>query len=181
MQPRVISESKHFDIIIKRLAYQLIENHDDFSKTVLIGLQPRGIFLLHRLVKELENILKDTKIVSGELDITFFRDDFRLKPLTPQATKIDFVIDGKQVILIDDVLFTGRSIRAALNAVQSFGRADKIELLVLVDRRLSRHVPVKPDYVGLKIDAVTEEKVKVNFIETTGKDEIILLSEGEQC
>src|SRR5690606_37161239 len=131
-QPKIIPQSKHFDINIERLAYQLIANNDYFSKTVLIGLRPREVFLLYRLVKELENILKDKKIISGELDITFFRDDFRLKPLTPQATKIDFVIDGKQVILIDDVLFTGRSIRAALKAVQSFGRADKIELLVLV-------------------------------------------------
>lgn len=181
MQTRIISEDKHFDIVIKRLAFQLIENHEDFSETVLIGLQPRGIYLLHRLIKELQHNLPDTQFTFGELDITFFRDDFRLKPLTPQTTKIDFIIDGKKVLLIDDVLFTGRSIRAALNAIQSFGRADKIELLVLVDRRLSREVPVKPDYTGIKIDAVVEERVKVNYIETTGKDEIILLQHDEIC
>jgi pyrimidine operon attenuation protein/uracil phosphoribosyltransferase len=175
MQSRVITGSKQFDIIIKRLAFQLIENHEPFDNTVLIGLQPRGTLLMERLVKELKNLNPDKSFIYGELDITFFRDDFRLKPLKPQSTNIEFVIDDKKVILIDDVLYTGRSIRAALNAIQSFGRASKIELLVLVDRRLSREVPVKPDFTGIKVDAVQAEKVRVNYKETTGTDEIILL------
>ncbi|MFN4122362.1 MAG: bifunctional pyr operon transcriptional regulator/uracil phosphoribosyltransferase PyrR [Flavobacteriales bacterium] len=180
MSARKIIGSKQFDIIIKRLAFQLIENHTPFTDTVLIGLQPRGIFLMNRLLNELKKLQPTHEIEHGALDITFFRDDFRLKTLVPQSTKIDFVVDNKKVVLVDDVLYTGRSIRSALDAIQSFGRASKIELLVLVDRRLSREVPVKPDYTGIKVDAVSAERVHVNYIETTGVDEIILLPE-EQC
>jgi pyrimidine operon attenuation protein/uracil phosphoribosyltransferase len=143
-----------------RFCHQLIENHDDFLNSALIGLQPRGISLARSIRKELE-LLLGKKILYGELDTTFFRDDFRQKPLLPQHTSIDFLIDGLNVILVDDVLFTGRSIRAALDALQHHGRPAGVELLVLIDRRLSRHVPVQPDYSGITVDAVFSEKVKV--------------------
>lgn len=163
MQPRFILEKNHFDRTLTRLCYQLIENHDTFDNTAIIGLQPRGTLFSRAIVAKLKSLL-DHDILYGELDTTFFRDDFRQKPLIPQNTSIEFVVDDKMVILIDDVLFTGRSVRAALDALQQFGRPAAVELLVLVDRRLSRHVPVSPDYVGITVDAIFSEKVQVNWL-----------------
>lgn len=162
MSPHVLLDPERFKLTIKRLCFQLIENHDDFAHTVLVGLQPRGIYLSRRIRSELEQ-LSGKALVYGELDTTFFRDDFRMKPLVPQSTSMDFMVEDKRVVLIDDVLFTGRSIRAALDALQHFGRPRQVELLALVDRRFSRHVPVQPDYVGLTVDAVFSEKVVLNW------------------
>ena len=134
---RVILDATHFDLTIKRLAHQLIENHNNFSNTVIIGLQPRGTFLADRIKSELLSINNKFKIESGALDITFYRDDFRRRdePLIPSETHLNFIIEDKTVILIDDVLFTGRSIRAGLDAMLAFGRPKKVELLVLINRR----------------------------------------------
>lgn len=164
MSPRLILDHLRYQRTLTRLCYQLIENHDDFNNSVIIGLQPRGV-MLGRSIKSKLNTLLKKEIQYGELDSTFFRDDFRQKNLVPQPTSIDFVVDGKKVVLVDDVLFTGRSIRAALDALQHFGRPATVELLVLIDRRLSRHVPVQPDYVGLTVDAVFSEKVVVHWSE----------------
>lgn len=176
MKPRLILDSKHFELTINRLCFQLIENHDDFSNSVIIGLQPRGAFLAQRVHKKLSEILKNKKIVCGNLDVTFYRDDFRKKELTPQSTEINFVIEDKKVILIDDVLFTGRTIRAGLDAMMAFGRPKQVELMVLIDRRYSRHLPIQPDYVGAVIDSIASEKVIVEWAETDGKDNVWLLS-----
>lgn len=163
MHPRFILEKDHFDRTLTRLCYQLIENHDTFENSAIIGLQPRGTLLSRAIGSKLKSLLGHD-ILYGELDTTFFRDDFRQKPLIPQNTSIEFVVDDKKVILIDDVLFTGRSVRAALDALQQFGRPAEVELLVLIDRRLSRHVPVRPDYVGITVDAIFSEKVQVNWL-----------------
>lgn len=170
--------SKEIDIILHRLACQLVENHTDFSESVLIGIQPRGIFLASRIEKILQQEYGIKEIKSGQLDITFYRDDFRRsdKPLEANKTKIDFVVEDKRVIFIDDVLYTGRSIRAALTAIQSFGRPKEIELLTLIDRRFSRHLPIQPDYNGRQVDAINEEKVKVNWKENEGEDVVYLVS-----
>lgn len=176
MKPRIILDSKHLEITITRLCYQLIEVHTDFSKTVIIGLQPRGIFLAQRIQKRLIQILKNKNIPCGSLDITFYRDDFRKKELVPNATEIDFIIEDKNVILVDDVLFTGRTIRAGLDAMQAFGRPNDVELLVLIDRRLSRHLPIQAKYVGKTIDSIVSEKVKVEWKEIDGADKVTLLS-----
>ena len=150
-------------IILNRLACQLIEKHLDFKNTILIGLQPRGTFLANRIVQILEHTYQIQNLQVGYLDITFFRDDFRRneKPFEANKTQIDCVIDNKKVVFIDDVLYTGRSIRAALTAIQSFGRPSEIELLVLIDRRFSRHLPIQPNYRGRQVDAINNEKVKV--------------------
>ena len=126
---------------------------------------------------QLETILNH-KITCGNLDITFYRDDFRRreKPIIPSVTNIDFVIENKKVILIDDVLFTGRSIRSALTAIQSFGRPSEIELLVLIDRRFSRNLPIQPDYRGRQVDAINDEKVKVCWKENDGEDGVYLIT-----
>ncbi len=172
-----ILQNQQFELIIKRLCYQLIENHDDFSNSVIIGLQPRGVFLARRIQQELQKILSIDNVSCGELDVTFFRDDFRKgAPLLANRTKIDFIIEDKKVILVDDVLYTGRTIRSGLDAMLAFGRPRKVELLVLVDRRYSRHLPIEPDYIGMSVDTISSEKVKVNWQETEGKDEILLLT-----
>ncbi|WP_369047778.1 bifunctional pyr operon transcriptional regulator/uracil phosphoribosyltransferase PyrR [Tenacibaculum sp. UWU-22] len=172
--------SKEIEIILHRLACQLIENHNDFSNTVLIGLQPRGSFLAKRLATVLEKDYQIKNLQLGLLDITFYRDDFRRrdKPLEATATQIDFLIENKKVVLIDDVLFSGRSVRAALTALQSYGRPENIELLVLIDRRFSRHLPIQPNYRGRQVDAINLEKVKV-FWKETHKEDIVYLVEDK--
>lgn len=175
MQPKLLLEKTRFDVTIKRLCHQLIEVHNDFSHTVIIGLQPRGIYLAHRIQQELQSILKTKSINVGELDTTFYRDDFRKKELIPNRTNIDFIIEDKNVVLVDDVLFTGRTIRAGLDAMLAFGRPKDVELLVLVDRRFSRHLPIQAKYVGITIDSISTQKVKVDWKEVDGKDKVTLL------
>lgn len=177
MSQKVLLTSKEVNIILHRLACQLIENHLDFSNSVLIGIQPRGVSLAQRLKAILENDYNIKNIPLGFLDITFFRDDFRRgeKQLEANKTQIDFLVEDKKVVFIDDVLFTGRSIRAALTAIQSFGRPSEIELLVLIDRRFSRHLPIQPDYRGRQVDAISDENVKVCWKEKDGEDAVYLM------
>lgn len=179
MQPQVIVQKDLFALILKRLCHQLIENHNDFSESVLIGLQPRGIYLANRLNNLLSDITSNKNIQCGALDITFYRDDFRHRdvPLLPSATNIDFSIEGKNVVLIDDVLFTGRTVRAGFEALLAFGRPKKIEFLTLIDRRFTRQIPIQPDYVGKYIDTINKERVAVEWKETEGEDKVILLSD----
>lgn len=166
MASKVLLSKQKVSIILNRLCHQLMERHGDFSNTVLVGLQPRGTLLLERL---LELLKKEGFgfIQSGILDTTFFRDDFRRseKPLNAKTTEMNVMVEGKEVVLIDDVLFTGRSIRSALTAIDSYGRPKSIELLVLVDRRFSRHLPIQPDYLGAQVDALQGDKVKVVWSE----------------
>lgn len=178
MSQKVLLTSKEVNIILHRLACQLIEQHLDFTETLLIGIQPRGTYLAQRLKDILESQYNISGIALGYLDITFYRDDFRRteKPLEANKTNIDFLVDDKKVIFIDDVLFTGRSIRAALTAIQSFGRPSGIELLVLIDRRFSRHLPIQPDYRGRQVDAINDEKVVVKWQEQDGEDGVYLVT-----
>lgn len=178
MTQKVLLTSNEVNIILNRLACQLIENHLDFSETILIGLQPRGIYLAERLKILLEKEYKTPEIKLGYLDITFFRDDFRRndKVLEANKTDINFIVEDKKVIFIDDVLFTGRSIRAALTAIQSFGRPTEIELLVLIDRRFSRNLPIQPDYRGRQVDVINDEKVIVHWQENDGEDVVYLIT-----
>lgn len=179
MSQKVLLSAKEIHIILHRLACQVLENHLDFKDTVLVGMQPRGIYLAERLRKILVETYGVKDIRLGHLDITFFRDDFRRsdKPLEANSTKMDFLVEGKKVVLIDDVLYTGRSIRAALTAIQSFGRPSEIELLVLIDRRFSRHLPIQPNYRGRQVDAINDEKVKVLWEEYEGEDIIYLVNQ----
>ena len=179
MQKLTLLDGRQFQITIQRLCHQLIENHDQFENTVILGIQPRGVYLANRIITELKKDLPAAKIENGNLDITFFRDDFRRKEglLIPSSTEIDFIIEGKNVILVDDVLWTGRTIRAALDAIQSFGRPEKVELLTLVDRRFSRQLPIEADYIGIKVDTIDSQKVIVSWKETDHEDKVILLSE----
>lgn len=179
MSQKVLLNAKEVEIALHRLACQLIENHTTFENTILIGIQPRGIFFANRIKSLLEDHYKVKDIQLGYLDITFYRDDFRRsdKPLEANKTKINFIVEDKKVVFIDDVLYTGRSIRAALTAIQSFGRPLEIELLTLIDRRFSRHLPIQPDYRGRQVDAINNEKVKVCWKENDGKDAVYLINE----
>jgi pyrimidine operon attenuation protein/uracil phosphoribosyltransferase len=178
MSQKVLLNATEVNIALHRLACQLIENHDDFKNTVLIGIQPRGVFLAKRLKELLQTVYKIKDIQLGRLDITFYRDDFRRGGTTIEAnkTQIDFIVEDKKVVFIDDVLYTGRSIRSALTAIQSFGRPLEIELLTLIDRRFSRHLPIQPDYRGRQVDAIGDEKVKVCWLENEGEDAVYLVN-----
>ena len=162
-------------ITIKRLAHQILENHVDLDETVLIGIQPRGVYLSDQLVTEINKHLPAKKIEYGKLDITFYRDDVRNELHVANQTDILFSIEGKNVILIDDVLYTGRTIRAALDALLDFGRPGKVELCVLIDRRFSRQFPIQPDYVGKSIDSIISQKVKVYWKDKDGKEEVVMV------
>lgn len=179
MSTKTLLTSKEVTIILHRLACQLVEKHLDFSNTVLIGIQPRGKFLAERIKTILEDEYNIQNLPLGFLDITFFRDDFRRSEKTLEAnkTQIDFLVEDKKVIFIDDVLFTGRSIRAALTAIQSFGRPKDIELMVLIDRRFSRHLPIQPDYRGRQVDAFNDEKVIVRWsgVDETSEDQVLII------
>ena len=181
MKPKKILNANELSTILHRLSYQLIEDHNDFYNTVLIGIQPRGPIFANRLRQLLINDDKKNIINLGFLDITFFRDDFRRSevPHNAKATEMEVSIEGKNVVLIDDVLFTGRSIRSALTAIDSYGRPESIELLVLVDRRFSRHLPIQPDYLGAQIDALQGDKVKVVWSEGTANNIVYLEKQNQ--
>jgi pyrimidine operon attenuation protein/uracil phosphoribosyltransferase len=170
-----ILNQQQIELTIKRLANQILENNLALEGTVLIGLQPRGIYLSDRIVRELSNEITIDKIQYGKLDITFYRDDVRKELHIPNKTDIRFSIEGKKVVLIDDVLYTGRTIRAALDALMDFGRPEKVELVVLIDRRYSRQLPIQPDYTGKSIDSIITQKVKVFWSEKDQRDEVVLM------
>ncbi len=167
---KTILDKYQLQITIERLAYQVIENFSDLSSVVLIGIQPRGIFLSDKIFEQLNTIIPGNKLHYGKMDITFYRDDIRKELHSPNQTNISFSIEDKNVILIDDVLHTGRTIRAALDALLAFGRPRKVELCVLINRRFSRQLPIQPDYCGKSIDSIISQKVKVEW----DKDEVIL-------
>jgi pyrimidine operon attenuation protein/uracil phosphoribosyltransferase len=171
-------DTERMDVMIRRLACQLYENYETFHNTVIIGLQPRGTVLARRLHAMVSQISGNGEIPFGELDVTFYRDDFRRKedPLLPSTNSIDFLIENKKVILIDDVLYTGRSIRAALDALTAYGRPAKVELAVLIDRRYSRELPIEPDYTGDTVDSRANDKVKVEWKEKNETDCVWLLT-----
>ena len=172
---KTLLNQQQMSLAIKRLANQILENHVQMENTVLIGIQPRGIFLSDRIVAAIRMEINNSDFFYGKLDITFYRDDIRKELHVPNHTDISFSIEGKNVILVDDVLYTGRTIRAALDALMDFGRPEKVELLTLIDRRYSRQLPIQPDYTGRVIDSIVSQKVKVLWSERDEKDEVVLV------
>jgi pyrimidine operon attenuation protein/uracil phosphoribosyltransferase len=171
----------HLDITLDRLCQQLIENHDDFAESVLVGMQPRGSLFAERIARRLEILVQKT-IPLGYLDTTFYRDDFRRRggsPLVPNTTKMPFLVEKKRVILIDDVLYTGRTVRAALSALAEFGRPAQIELFVLIDRKYSRDLPIQPDYTGLTVNTIQSQRVLVEWTEQGAQADHIWLISAE--
>lgn len=177
MQNHVLIPPAQFALILDRLAHQLIEHHD-FSNTDLVGLQPRGSRLAERLKERLEELLPGTEINCGKLDVTFFRDDFRTheKPLSPNENAMDFTVEQRHVVLVDDVLFTGRTIRAGLDALLAHGRPLSVALAVLIDRRFSRELPIEPNYIGKHVDSIGAQHVRVEWREEHNADRVILLN-----
>lgn len=173
----VILDQSRFAVTVQRLCYELIEHHGDFQNSALIGLQPRGVYLARNIKDRLISTLGYKDIPYGYLDVTFYRDDFRRRdePLKPQESEINFLLEGKKVILVDDVLFTGRTIRAGLDALLDYGRPDKVEFLTLVDRRFSRHLPIDSDYVGMRVDTRSSQNVKVEWQELEGANCVWLM------
>lgn len=173
---RLILNQSLLDVILKRLSQEIIENHGSLEESVVIGLQPRGVFLAKRIVEKLEGEL-EKKVLYGTLDATFYRDDFRRRDsiLKPNATDINFVVENKKVILIDDVLATGRMVRAAIDAMQAFGRPKKVELLCLIDRSYHRDLPIQPDYTGKKVNTPAKQYVLVEWTDQGFKEDKIWL------
>ena len=180
MPKKILLNSKKIDLILNRLVCELVENHKDFNNTVLIGLQPRGTYLIEKILDIFKKKYPNINIKSGILDFTFFRDDFRRsdKTLKANSTQINFSIENKNVVLIDDVLFTGRSIKAAMSSIDSYGRPNSIELLVLIDRRYKREIPIQANYCGAKIDTFKGDKVNVVWNENSKKDVIYIENNG---
>ncbi len=176
MIKKELLSGKSIEIILNRLACELIENHGDFENTVLVALQPRGLMVMNRI---LECLAKNGRsdIPHGTLDITFYRDDFRRRnaPLKPNQTQIDILLENKKVVFVDDVLYTGRSVRSALDAIHSFGRPSEIELLALIDRRFSRELPIQPDYTGKQVDSLASQRVLVSWAAEGERDAVYLI------
>ncbi len=177
---RIILDGGRFELTIERLCRQLIEDYSDFHDTCLIGIQQNGIPLAERIAGRLRTLLPEAGFALGKLDVTFYRDDFRRrdKPLAGSATVIDFLIEDRKVILIDDVLYTGRTVHAAMTALQDFGRPAQVALLALIDRRFNRHLPIQCNYTGMIVDSLDEAYVKVEWAEADGADRIRLFSKG---
>ena len=169
MKKKIILNDDQLDTTLDRLACQLTENHEDFKETILVGLQPRGKSLCEKFVSILSAKYNIKSVNYGFLDITFFRDDFRRNKdiLLPNKTDFKLLVENKKVVFIDDVLYTGRTIRAALTAIESFGRPKTIELLILIDRRFSRELPIQPDYKGVQVDVYENQKVNVKWNDET--------------
>lgn len=178
---REIMDPQRFELTLLRLTEQIIEDYSQYEELCLIGIQPRGTVLLQQLINRLEFSDFKTKIYEGHLDITFYRDDFRRreKILTPQSNKMDFIIEDRQVLLVDDVLYTGRTIQAALSALQHYGRPDNIKLLTLIDRRFNRHLPIQCDYLGMAVDTVDHAYVRVYWNMGDAENRVVLYDSKE--
>ena len=178
---KVILENKRFGLTIERLCHQLKESYPLLDNVCFIGIQESGVILAERIISMLPRLFPKQKVTSGKLDISFYRDDFRRRdtPIKISSTEMDFLVEGKDVVLIDDVLFSGRTVHAAMSALQDFGRPRRLEFLTLVDRRFNRHFPIKADYAGIVIDALDEAYVKVEWEHIDGKDQVLLFSAKE--
>lgn len=180
-QPQKISrsillEKTQLELIVSRLSKQIIENYFSSENLVIIGIQPRGVFLSRIIFSLLQNSKKIKTLQYAEMDVTFYRDDFKLKPLSPLPQKIspEFSVENKKVVLIDDVLYTGRTIRSALDCIQNYGRPESVELLVLVNRRFSRELPIEPNYTGTDIDSFDNQKVIIEWATDWGKSKVYI-------
>jgi len=176
MQKLNILDKQLLSITINRLCQQLIEKHHNFEETVILGIQPRGVYLANRIQNQLKELTGKT-IPLGKLDITFYRDDYKRREVMASSYAMDvpFIIEGKKVVLIDDVLYTGRTIKAAMEAMTAFGRPQKVELLVLINRKYSRELPINADYIGKSVNSLVSEKVVVQFQEQGGKEDNVWL------
>ena len=171
---KIVLRSEKIDQIIKKMALEIMEQCQNLSKVAFVGIRTRGSFLADRLKKELKGV-SGVDVALGILDITLYRDDFSEKGVQAmvQTTEINFDVTGKELFLIDDVLFSGRTVRAAIDALIDFGRPKYIKLCVLVERGY-RELPLQPDFVGMSVETEYTDKVLVRLSEVDGKDEVVL-------
>ena len=171
---KVVMDAEGIERSLTRIAYEILEENKGIQDLVVIGIREGGVYLGQRIGKKISNIEK-TDIPLGILDITLYRDDVlsKAKKPKPGRTDIPFCLDNKKVVLIDDVLFTGRTIRAAMDALMDFGRPTLIQLAVLVDRG-HRELPIRPNFVGNSLPSSLWEKVSVHFVEINGIDEVVI-------
>ena len=181
MTARVVLTADDIRRAVRRIAHEIVERNQGVDAIVLVGMRTRGVPLAERLAAAIEEF-EGQRVPVGALDIGLYRDDISSMELGPriQPTDISISIDGRRVVLVDDVLYTGRSIRAALDALTDFGRPSQIQLAVLVDRG-HRQLPIRPDYIGKNIPTSLQEEVEVVLEEIDGEDEVrIVHLEGEQ-
>ncbi|MBL7812277.1 MAG: bifunctional pyr operon transcriptional regulator/uracil phosphoribosyltransferase PyrR [Bacteroidetes bacterium] len=171
IEPRILLDHTQIDLIIRRFALQIAENHGNLTNCAIIGMQPRGIMLSRKIHARLQSLFPESTVRYGELDNTFFRDDIgRGEIHVPRPNRIDFSTEGLNIVLTDDVLFTGRSVRAGMDALMNFGRPARVELMTLIDRRYNRELPISADYVGAVVDSrSTGEYVRVEWNEDDNK------------
>ena len=169
-------------LTLQRLAFEVIEHYPRLSDVCFVAIQPRGILLGRRMMVLLKEMVGNDAVKYGELDVTFFRDDFRRtsQPVVPSVTKVDFLIENQNVILMDDVLYTGRTIRAAMDAMLAFGRPNKVELMILIDRLRKRDLPIQANYVGVAVETLDNEKVIVQWQEKHGADSVTIQTKEAQ-
>lgn len=168
---KTILDPYQLNLTIQRLGYEIIERYDNIEDVILIGIQPRGVFLSDKIAAHIQGLYPGQQLKYSKLDITFYRDDIRNELHAANKTDIPFSVENKAVVLVDDVLYKGRTTRAALDALLAYGRPSKVELCVLIDRRFSRELPIQPDYCGKAIDSIMSQKVTVEW----DKEEVILL------
>ncbi len=178
----VVMEAGRISRALTRIAHEIVERNRDVEKLALVGIRTRGVPLARRIADNLHGIV-DRKLPLGMLDITLYRDDLMRHTVGPQPllrhTEIPFSIDDRHILLVDDVLYTGRTIRAALDALVDFGRPQAIQLVVLVDRG-HRELPIKADYVGKNLPTAVRESVQVRLVETDGADEVLIQQPAEE-
>lgn len=180
MEPRILLNHKQMDLIVRRFALQVAESHGNFENCAVIGLQPRGVELSRKLIERINELYPGNKLRYGELDNSFFRDDIGRgeQIILPSPNRVDFNTEGLDIVLVDDVLYTGRSVRAGIDALMHYGRPASVELMVLIDRRYHRELPIAADYTGAVVDSrSTGEYVKVQWNENDNK--VWLLSKKE--
>ena len=184
---RVLLDEESIRRTLSRIAHEIIERNEDLDTVALVGIHTRGVPIAHRLRRLVEERTGE-ELALGQLDITFHRDDVHVRagqpPRRPQPlareTKLDFGLEGRTVILVDDVLYTGRTIRAAIDALLEYGRPDRVQLAVLADRG-HRELPIRPDYVGKNLPTGRNERVQVELIEVDEIDRVMLVSEREEA
>ena len=182
---RVLLDAEALQRTLHRIAHEIIEANAELDRVALVGIHTRGVSLAHRLRRLIEEF-SGVEVELGTVDITFYRDDVQVRggeaPIHPQplvrATKLDFPLEGRTCVLVDDVLYTGRTIRAAIEALFDYGRPARVQLAVLVDRG-HRELPIRPDYVGKNLPTAREERVQVQLVEIDEIDQVLLVKEAE--
>ena len=175
---KVVLDADGMRRALSRIAHEIVEKNADGQPPALVGIHRRGAPLATRLQRQVSDLL-EAESPLGDLDIAFYRDDVATRPEAPvvNASNLDFAIDGRTVVIVDDVLFTGRTVRAAIDALFDYGRPSRVQLAVLVDRG-HRELPIRPDYVGKNLPTARSERVNVRVVEIDGVDEIAIAIPG---